>query len=350
MKINEIAERLDMTPRAIRLYEARGLLKPEREAENGYRSFAESDAWRLQTIGALRGAGLGLGAVKALLDKLDQGDSATVHHYLELQRMALASKWVEGKYAMTMLDELIGRFEDKGRLDAADLFELTGRLRTIRRQQETWIDAWQFDDIAPQFDRSAALLSTGTALTQDEYDHVLDLIAQWISPRPGEQGLDIGTGTGNLAGLLASQGTRMSAVDQSKEMLAICRDKHPGVAAKLGNALALPFVDERFALVVSAFALHFLNGDQQTLAVEEMNRVLAPNGRICLAGLMTDGHEDGEEAAPAAAGDAVGREHVSERHAIDRGRLMAWFKAHDYITVHYAVNPQIGVLYAVRKH
>ncbi|QHW34391.1 methyltransferase domain-containing protein [Paenibacillus rhizovicinus] len=337
MKINEIAERLDITPRAIRLYEARGLLKPQRESENGYRRFSDSDAWRLQTIGALRGAGLGLDAIQSLLDKLDRGDSATVHHYLELQRMALASKWVEGKYAMTMLDELIGRFEDKGRLDAADLFELTGRLKDIRRQQAAWIDTWQFDAIAAQFDRSAAMLSTGTALTQEEYEQALDLIVQWTSPRQGEQGLDIGTGTGNLAGQLASRGAHMSAVDQSKEMLAICRDKHPGVAAKLGNALALPFVDGRFSLIVSAFALHFLNGEQQTLALEEMNRVLLPNGRICLAGLMAEDGSPAQETEP-------------KRHAINRGRLLEWFKEHDFVTVHYAVNPQIGVLYAVRKH
>ncbi|NBD26426.1 MerR family transcriptional regulator [Paenibacillus sp. T1] len=96
------------------------MLAPARESDNGYRSFSESDALRLQTISALRAVGFGLEQIKSMIDKLDRGDSATVHHDLELQRMAVAAKWVEGKYAIDMLDELIGRLEAKGRLDAAD--------------------------------------------------------------------------------------------------------------------------------------------------------------------------------------------------------------------------------------
>ncbi|MBO7745010.1 methyltransferase domain-containing protein [Paenibacillus sp. MWE-103] len=335
MKIHEVAAKLGITPRAIRLYEAKGLLRPGRERDNGYRTFSERDAWRLQTIAALRDVGLGLERIAAMLDKLDRGDSAGAHHYLELQRMALASKWVEGKHALDALDELIGRLETKGRLETGDLFRLTGRLNEIRRQQASWIDAWRFDELAPRFDGSAALLSTGPALSQPEYGRTLDMIAQWTAPRPGEPGLDVGTGTGNLAGLLAARGARMSAVDQSKAMLAICREKHPEVAAKLGNALALPFADGRFAFVASAFSFHFLNAEQQLLALAEMDRVLKPGGRACLAGLMT---EEG--------GEAAGTEPA--KHCIGRERTAAWFRERGYVTVHYAINPQIGVLHAAR--
>ncbi|MBM7563518.1 methyltransferase domain-containing protein [Paenibacillus sacheonensis] len=337
MKINEIAERLAITPRAIRLYETKGLLKPGREAKNGYRIFSESDAWRLQTIAALRSVGLGLDRIKTLIERHDEGDSATVHHDLELQRMALVSKWVESKYAIAMLDELIGRLEAKGKLEPEDLLQLTGRLKEVRRQQESWIDAWQFDKLAAEFDGSSAWMSAGAALSQAEYEQVLDLIMQWVSPQEGEEGLDIGTGTGNLAGLLAAGGARMSGVDQSREMLSLCRDKHPSVTAKLGNALALPFADGRFPFVVSAFALHYMSGGQQLLALEEMDRVLKPHGRICLAGLMRDNGLGAGESDPT-------------RHAIDRSELTAWFRERGYITLHYSINTSIGALYAVRKH
>ncbi|WP_051620655.1 MerR family transcriptional regulator [Paenibacillus sp. UNC451MF] len=59
MKINELAKRLDVTPRAIRFYEEKGLLQPEYE-ENGYRRYTEDDAWRLQTIAAFREIGFGI--------------------------------------------------------------------------------------------------------------------------------------------------------------------------------------------------------------------------------------------------------------------------------------------------
>ena len=201
------------------------------------------------------------------------------------------------------------------------------------------MDTWRFDELAARFDRSSAMLSAGPVLSQAEYDDVLDMMLQWTAPMAGEQGLDVGTGTGNLAGLLTANGARMSAVDQSKEMLGICRKKHPLVSAKLGNALALPFADGSFSLIVSAFALHFMNGNQQLLALAEMDRVLKPNGRICLAGLMTEDGTSAEERDPA-----------KQKRAINRSEMASWLKQRGYITIHYAVNPHVGVLYAVRKH
>ncbi|WP_308634494.1 MerR family transcriptional regulator [Paenibacillus silvisoli] len=341
MKINDLAKRLNLTHRAIRLYEAKGLLKPERGEENGYRYYTDMDAWRLQTISALREIGLSLEQIKAMLGRLEQGDSATVHHFLELQRMALAAKWVEWKYAIGMLDELIARLEFKGQLDVADLFQLAGELKQIHHSQASWMDEWGFDRLAANFDRASALHSAGSALSQKEYETSLDFVVQWVAPKQGEPGLDIGTGTGNLAGRMLEGGAAMSAVDQSKEMLAKCRAKFPEVAAKLGNALALPFVDKQFGFVVSAFALHHLDDKQQELALEEMDRVLAPNGRICLAGLMKDGAE---------LGVGAGAGHDSTKHPTDRVKLLAWFRDRDYITVSHAVNEWIHVVYAVRKH
>ncbi|WP_219837737.1 methyltransferase domain-containing protein [Paenibacillus sp. R14(2021)] len=337
MRINDIAIRLGVTPRAIRLYESKGLLKPQRVEENGYRVFSDEDAWRLQTISSLRGIGLGLGAIKAMIEKLDHGDADSVHHHLELQRMALVSKWVEWGSTIEVLDQLIARAEAKGKLDAGDLFELTERLNEVRLQQGSWLDAWRFDELADRFDRSSAMLSTGSVLSQADYDRVLDFIAQWTAPQRGEHGLDVGAGTGNLSGLLVARGARLSAVDQSKEMLARCRDKLPDIEAKLGNAMALPYLNNRFAFVVSAFAFHYMNEAQQLLALGEMDRVLKPNGRICIAGLMTDDGAGEEASEPA-------------KYPSDRRQLIAWFQVHGYITVHHAVNPWIGILYAVRKY
>ena len=43
------------------------------------------------------------------------------------------------------------------------------------------------------------------------YDEALEQTAHWISPALGEKGLDIGTGTGNLAGKLLQHGADMTA-------------------------------------------------------------------------------------------------------------------------------------------
>ncbi|AZN42083.1 MerR family transcriptional regulator [Paenibacillus albus] len=342
MKINELAHKLHITPRAIRLYEAKGLLSPARGEENGYRYYSDHDAWRLQTIASLREMGLSLEQIKVLMEKLDQGDSASVHHYLELQRMALYEKWTKWKHVIGTLDELIERLETKQTLLLDDLFQLSGELQHTHESVSTWKDTWDFDRIAPGFDGSPAILSSGSLLTQSEYEMVLDFIVQWVAPKQGEDGLDIGTGTGNLAGKLQLSGASMSAVDQSKEMLSRCREKFPAIATKLGNALALPYVDKQFSFLVSAFALHHLEASkQQELALEEMDRVLKPSGRICIAGLMYEGGADGV---------TYTHDELNGKHPIDRAKLLGWFYEHDYITVQHAVNEWIHVVYAVRKH
>ncbi|MBB3109513.1 putative AdoMet-dependent methyltransferase [Paenibacillus phyllosphaerae] len=344
MKINELAQRLRLTPRAIRLYEAKGLLSPSRNTDNGYRSYTESDAWRLQTISSLREMGISIPDIKSLLTNYEQGDAAKIHHELELQRMALASQWVAAKANIAAVDELIHRLEQKQELQLDDLFQLSERLRRNQASRTSWTDAWGFDRIAGDYDADAARYAAGPQISAPEYELALDFIAQWIDPHPGETGLDIGTGTGNLAAQLLARGARIHAIDQSAQMLARCRAKHPEVLTKLGNALSLPFFNAQFDFVASAFAFHHLDEQQQTLALEEMDRVLKQGGRICLAGPMTSGDKPEYKQAGNQPLDAP------RKFPANRQRLLDWFRANGYITVQQQLNEWIHVVYAVRKH
>lgn len=335
-KIKDLANRLGITQRAIRLYEEKGLLSPQRNIENGYRDYSEQEVWRLQTIASLRELGLGIQAIGELLPRMDGGDTATVHHYLELQRMAFTTRWVELKSAITCLDEVIGKLEEQDTASFPDhLFRLADDLKQRQSSRSLWKDRWGFDRIAKDYDQSAAALAAGPRISGQDYEAALSFMVQWIAAQPGEQGLDIGTGTGNLAGRLCAQGASMSAIDQSKEMLALCRKKFPQISCKLGNALSIPFLDKQFHWVVSAFALHHLDAQQQLLALEEMNRVLKPNGRICLSGLMYT------EAAPA---------QTMDKHPSNRAALLDWFRQRDYITVQHQLSEWLHVVYAVRKN
>ncbi|MGG2199223.1 MULTISPECIES: MerR family transcriptional regulator [Paenibacillus] len=336
MRINDLAKRVNVTPRAIRLYEQKGLLKPQRSTGNGYRTYTEHDAWRLQMIASLREIGLGLNQIRKLLDKYDQGDTAEVHHDLEMQRMSMVSKWVELKYAIAMTDELIARLEAKQGLHLEDLFQLAEDFKH-QKGHSAWQDKWGFDRIAGDYDQSAPLFAAGPFISAQEYEAVLEFMRQWVAPQRDEAGLDIGTGTGNLAGKLLATGASMHAIDQSKEMLARCRDKFPQLPTKLGNALSLPFLDKQFHFVVTAFAFHHLDEAQQMLALEEMNRVLKPNGRICISGLMFDHNHNPFQAR-------------SDKHPSDRSKLLEWFHNHEFITVQHQMNPWVHVIYAVRKN
>ncbi|MFB9329830.1 methyltransferase domain-containing protein [Paenibacillus aurantiacus] len=384
MNINELAKRLDLTPRAIRLYEAKGLLMPARNPDNDYRVYTERDAWRLQTIAALREIGLSLAHIQKLLLGRDDGDTARIHHELELQRMAMVSKWVEAKSAIAVIDELIRRLERQQDLQLSDLSQLSEQLRQIHKSRDSWKDAWDFDRIAGEYDDDAAYYAAGPLVPVLVYEQALDLIVQWIAPQTGEVGLDIGTGTGNLAARLHGKDAVMHAIDQSAQMLARCRAKHPFIQAKLGNALALPYVQEQFDFIVSAFAFHHLNETQQTLALEEMDRVLKPGGRICLAALMEDHgerparqpraehpqteqppgetpdgraipldeiiqdrvHADHTDRPAAAAGSPANAAH---KYPADRARLVEWFRGRNYITIQQRLHDGVHAVYAVRK-
>lgn len=107
---------------------------------------------------------------------------------------------------------------------------------------------------------------------------------------PGQSGLDIGTGTGDLAIALASQSSpeaRVVGVDFTPEMLAIGRDKieRLGLAGRVelmqGDGERLPFSDDSFDACCSAFVVRNLTDMAQGFS--EMLRVVKPGGRVvCL--------------------------------------------------------------------
>jgi DNA-binding transcriptional MerR regulator len=284
MKIKEAAERLGISQRAIRFYEKQGLLSPSRQQHNGYRAFGEEDIWRLQTIVALREAGMPIADIRTALAEIDAKDEDRLMELLELQRSVMFAKWVEMKQMIETADRMIETLRQNRTLPIDDIYQLAESSR-ILREQRAWEDRWGFDELAGDHDR----LVREDKTKYPDYDEALRLIVKRAAPVRGERGLDIGTGTGNLAGLCLEAGAAMAAVDQSKEMLKACRRKFPEVETRLGNFLALPYLDGRFDFVVSSFALRHLTGSQMLLAVQEMRRVLKPHGRICIADLMTIG-------------------------------------------------------------
>lgn len=284
MKIKEVADRLKITQRAIRFYEDKGLIAPSKQDDNQYRMFDDEDIWRLQTIIALRESGMSIGDIRTALSDADAHGNGQLRYFLELQRSVMFSKWVEMKQIIETTDEMIDSLKKNQGLALDNIFALAEGSRRLR-EQRAWEDRWGFDRLAGIHDR----LVQEDERKYGNYDEALSLVVKWVSPIPGERGLDIGTGTGNLAGRLIKEGADMAGVDQSNEMLKECQRKFPEMETKLGNFLALPYLDGKFDFVVSSFALHHLTNDQMRMAIPEMRRVLKPRGRICIADLMTDG-------------------------------------------------------------
>ena len=110
------------------------------------------------------------------------------------------------------------------------------------------------------------------------------LLLGHAAPKPGERILDIACGTGvvaRLAAPMAGADGQVVALDINAAMLAVARALPPPGGATIswqeGNAMALPFPDKAFDLVLCQHGLPFV--PDQSIVVREMRRVLAPGGR-----------------------------------------------------------------------
>ena len=66
MKLQEVAQQVQMTKRAIKYYEEKGLLQVEKD-ENGYRRYTEENIAVLQQIQVYRKLGMELSAIQRIL-------------------------------------------------------------------------------------------------------------------------------------------------------------------------------------------------------------------------------------------------------------------------------------------
>jgi demethylmenaquinone methyltransferase/2-methoxy-6-polyprenyl-1,4-benzoquinol methylase len=105
---------------------------------------------------------------------------------------------------------------------------------------------------------------------------------------PGGRALDVATGTGDLAVELSRRvgpDGEVVGSDFSEEMLALARRKAPGLRFEWGNALELPYEDDRFdAATVGFGARNFSDLDR---GLREMARVVRPGGRVVVLDITT---------------------------------------------------------------
>src|SRR3954464_15596630 len=105
---------------------------------------------------------------------------------------------------------------------------------------------------------------------------------------PGDSALDVACGTGDLAIELARRvgtGGEVIGTDFSEEMLERARAKAPGLAWEWGNALDLPYANDRFDAATVGFGARNFSDLERGLA--EMARVVRPGGRVVVLEITT---------------------------------------------------------------
>jgi SAM-dependent methyltransferase len=117
-----------------------------------------------------------------------------------------------------------------------------------------------------------------------------DLLAR-VEVTPGQEVLDVATGTGNIAIPAAAAGAQVVGLDLTPELFGTARrraEEHGVVVDWVeGDAEDLPFEDERFDRVLSAFGVQF--APRHEIVAHELARVCRPGGRIGLVNWTPEG-------------------------------------------------------------
>jgi len=115
------------------------------------------------------------------------------------------------------------------------------------------------------------------------YQRMLERAVQLLGLRGDERVLDAGTGTGNVAVLVAARGARVTGVDFCEAGLDFCRAKVPDGDFRFGDLTQpLAFGDASFDGVVCCCVLHLLPRAAQQQALREFVRVVRPGGRVVI--------------------------------------------------------------------
>jgi DNA-binding transcriptional MerR regulator len=132
LSIGEVSRRTRLSERALRLYEAEGLVSPSRTAA-GRRVYSLADLRRLQQVQILRRAGYALAEIRDLLKKRDFDASEVISLHLG----ALRAERAELDRSIALLEGAQARLQDGAAPDAAALCELI-RLAERGLEEENW--------------------------------------------------------------------------------------------------------------------------------------------------------------------------------------------------------------------
>jgi SAM-dependent methyltransferase len=130
-----------------------------------------------------------------------------------------------------------------------------------------------FDTIADVYDES---------LPAHVVEHYLRKRVAYVEEHcPRGRALDVGCGTGVLAGRLADAGWETTGADPSEGMLEVLRRTVPRVRAVRASGTALPFEDGAFDVVLCVAVMHHVAEPEAVRAtLGEMVRVSRPGGRV----------------------------------------------------------------------
>ena len=134
--------------------------------------------------------------------------------------------------------------------------------------------------------------ATYRALMRSEvpaYDELQEAVAGATRPVSARRVLDLGTGTGETASrvLAVHDDAFLVGLDESDEMLTMARQTLPAARVELKvSRLQDPLPSGPFEVVVSALAVHHLDGAAKAELFGRVHAVVSPGGRFVLGDVV----------------------------------------------------------------
>lgn len=134
--IGQLAEIAGVSPKALRIYEKKGLLKPERDAGNHYRKYGEEAVFALQKIVMFRFLGFSLEEIRTFIG--ENKKSSLEESFIEQKRL-LELKKRQVETAISCIDKAIRECRE----DQLDMDELFRKLKMIQRNRQADEMVWE---------------------------------------------------------------------------------------------------------------------------------------------------------------------------------------------------------------
>jgi SAM-dependent methyltransferase len=122
-------------------------------------------------------------------------------------------------------------------------------------------------------------------------EEVAQVLVEEVGVRPGEEMLDVATGSGNVAIPAAALGAHVTGLDLTPKLLQAARERAAKAGVEVrwveGDAEELPFADGSFERVTSCFGVIF--APRHDVAAAELARVARPGATLAVTGWTPEG-------------------------------------------------------------
>ncbi len=167
------------------------------------------------------------------------------------------------------------------------------------------LDAAGFDAWQVQYEADVAACEAAGDYPFAGYTELHQQIFDIVHAREGVSVLDLGCGTGKLAGRMLEAGHPVTAVDFSQQMLAAARKNAPGatfVQAELEEVSEM-LGNSKFDCIVAAYSLHHLPDERKYALLDKLRAHLNPEGVIVVGDVSFPSREGLEAVREAYADD-----------------------------------------------